>query len=58
MTLTQPYLFNSRATTGILSFGEDVQQVPPYTLFGTRFLPRSAISFPKSSKASSSSATA
>ena len=39
VTLTQPYLFNRRSTTGILELGEDVQQVPPYTLLGTRFRP-------------------
>ncbi|GEM_PF-1050697 len=39
LSLTQPYLFNARAMTGILGFGEDIQQVPPYTLFGTRFTP-------------------
>jgi outer membrane protein assembly complex protein YaeT len=51
VTLTQPYLFNQRALTGILSFGEDIQQVPPYTLFGTRFLPSIRYSFSDNTKA-------
>ncbi len=51
VTLTQPYLFNRRATTGILNFGEDIQQVPPYTLFGTRFLPSIRYSFSEKTKA-------
>src|SRR5215469_1424756 len=51
VTLTQPYLFGARATTGILSLGEDVQQVPPYTLLGTRFLPSIRYSFSEKTKA-------
>jgi outer membrane protein insertion porin family len=51
VTLSQPYLFNSRAITGILSGGEDIQQVPPYTLFGTRFTPRIRYSFSENTKA-------
>ncbi len=50
VTLTQPYLFNSRATTGILSAGEDIQTVPPYTLLGTRFLPSIRYSFSETTK--------
>jgi len=50
VTLTQPLLFNSRATTGILSAGEDIQQVPPYTLFGTRFLPSIRYAFSETAK--------
>jgi len=51
LTLTQPYLFNSRRFTGILSLGEDIQQVPPYTLFGTRFLPSITYFFTETTKA-------
>ena len=51
LTLTQPYLFNTRAFTGILSLGEDIQQVPPYTLFGTRFLPSITYFFTETTKA-------
>jgi outer membrane protein insertion porin family len=51
VTLTQPWLFNSRATSGILDFGEDIQQVPPYTLFGTRFRPSIRYSFSDTTKA-------
>jgi outer membrane protein insertion porin family len=51
VTLTQPWLFNSRVTSGILDLGEDVQQVPPYTLFGTRFLPSIRYSFSDTTKA-------
>jgi outer membrane protein assembly complex protein YaeT len=51
VTLTQHYLFNQRALSGILSFGEDIQQVPPYTLFGTRFLPSIRYSFSENTKA-------
>jgi outer membrane protein assembly complex protein YaeT len=51
ITLTQPYLFNSRATIGLLDFGEDIQQVPPYTLFGTRFLPSIRYAFSEKTKA-------
>ncbi len=50
VTLTQPFLFNSRATTGILNVGEDIQQVPPYTLFGTRFLPSIRYAFSETTK--------
>jgi outer membrane protein insertion porin family len=51
ITLTQPYLFNWRATTGVLNLGEDIQQVPPYTLLGTRFLPSIRYSFSDNTKA-------
>jgi outer membrane protein assembly complex protein YaeT len=51
LVLTQPYLFNHRATTGILGFGEDIQQVPPYTLFGTRFTPSIRYNFSDKTKA-------
>jgi outer membrane protein insertion porin family len=36
----QPYLFRSPQTSGLVSIREDIQQVPPYTLFGTRLIPR------------------
>jgi outer membrane protein assembly complex protein YaeT len=39
-TIKQPYLFDSPKFKGVLNFREDVQQVPPYTLFGTRLVPR------------------
>jgi outer membrane protein assembly complex protein YaeT len=39
LSLTQPYLFNRRRFSGVLAFGEDILQVPPFTLFGTRFTP-------------------
>lgn len=51
ITLTQPWLFNLRATSGILNFGEDIQQVPPYTLFGTRFLPSIRYAFSEKTRA-------
>jgi outer membrane protein assembly complex protein YaeT len=51
LTLTQPYLFNRRSINGILSLGEDIQQVPPYTLFGTRFQPSIQYSFSEKTKA-------
>jgi len=51
VTLTQPWLFNSRATSRILDLGEDIQQVPPYTLPGTRFLPSIRYSFSDTTKA-------
>ena len=51
VTLTQPWLFNSRATSGILELGEDIQQVPPYTLLGTRFRPSIRYSFSDNTKA-------
>jgi outer membrane protein insertion porin family len=38
--LRQPFLFKSPRTTGLLSLREDIQQVPTYTLFGTRLVPR------------------
>ena len=38
--LRQPFLFGSPRTTGLLSLREDIQQVPTYTLFGTRLIPR------------------
>ena len=38
--LRQPFLFRSPQATGLLSFREDIQQVPTYTLFGTRLVPR------------------
>jgi outer membrane protein assembly factor BamA/transposase len=38
--LRQPFLFKSPRTTGLLSDREDIQQVPTYTLFGTRLIPR------------------
>ena len=50
VTLTQPWLFNSRATSGIIELSEDVQQVPPYTLLGTRFLPSIRYSFTDNTK--------
>jgi len=50
LTLTQPYLFNQRQITGILSGGEDVQQVPPYTLLGTRFTPSIRYTFSETAK--------
>lgn len=40
VNLRQPYLFRSQKTTGLVSIREDIQQVPPYTLFGTRLIPR------------------
>ncbi|MBV8136183.1 MAG: BamA/TamA family outer membrane protein [Deltaproteobacteria bacterium] len=36
----QPSLFNSPRATGLVSVREDIQQVPTYTLFGTRLIPR------------------
>lgn len=51
ITLIQPYLFNLRAVSGILDFGEDIQQVPPYTLLGTRFRPSIRYSFSEKTKA-------
>jgi outer membrane protein assembly complex protein YaeT len=51
VVLTQPYLFNQRAFTGIFGFGEDIQQVPPYTLFGTRFTPSIRYNFSEKTKA-------
>jgi outer membrane protein insertion porin family len=51
ITLTQPYLFNTRAITGILSLGEDIQQVPTYTLFGSRFVPSIRYAFSDTTKA-------
>jgi outer membrane protein insertion porin family len=51
VTLTQPYLFNLRAISGILSASEDIQQVPPYTLLGTRFTPSIRYSFSENTKA-------
>ena len=37
--LTQPYMFGIRALSGVVDVREDIQQVPPYTLFATRILP-------------------
>ena len=36
---TQPYMFGIRALSGVVDVREDIQQVPPYTLFATRILP-------------------
>jgi outer membrane protein assembly factor BamA len=38
--LRQPFLFKSPRTTGLLRVREDIQQIPTYTLFGTRLIPR------------------
>jgi outer membrane protein insertion porin family len=51
LTLTQPFLFNYRPTTGILDLAEDIQQVPTYTLLGTRFVPSIRYSFSETTKA-------
>ncbi len=51
LTLTQPYLFKTRAITGILDLEEAIQQVPTYTLFSTRFLPSIRYSFSETTKA-------
>lgn len=40
LILKQPYFLGSPNLTGFLSLREDIQQVPPYTLFGTRLIPR------------------
>src|SRR5262249_53802434 len=40
VSLRQPYMFASRNTNGLASIREDVQQVPTYTLFGTRLVPQ------------------
>lgn len=39
-TLRQPYLFNLPNLTNVLNLRQDVQQVPTYTLFAPRLLPR------------------
>ena len=51
LTLTQPYLFKTRAITGILDLEEAIQQVPTYTLFSTRFLPSIRYSFSETTRA-------
>lgn len=45
VTLRQPYLLDLRAFTGILELREDIEQVPPFTLFAARFLPHVEYAF-------------
>lgn len=40
VTLKQPFFLDIRGLTGSLDLREDVQQVPTYTLFASRFVPR------------------
>jgi outer membrane protein insertion porin family len=51
LALVQPYLFGARPLSGILELAEDIQQVPTYTLFGTRFVPSLRYSFSETTKA-------
>lgn len=39
-SIRQPYLFASPRMTGILNFGENIEQVPPFTLFSTYIEPK------------------
>lgn len=44
-SLMQPFLFGLPNATGYLDLREDIQQVPTFTLFATRFLPRFQYAF-------------
>jgi outer membrane protein insertion porin family len=45
ITLRQPFFLDIRGLTGSLDLREDVQQVPTYTLFASRFVPRLEYAF-------------
>ena len=45
VTLRQPFFLDIRGLTGFLDLREDVQQVPTYTLFASRFAPRLEYAF-------------
>ena len=45
VTLKQPFFLDIRGLTGFLDLREDVQQVPTYTLFASRFAPRLEYAF-------------
>lgn len=44
-SLRQPYLFGLPDLTGVLELRQDVQQVPTYTLFASRLMPRLEYAF-------------